>query len=191
MELQIVSAQQKRAYFDWWLQEKQQQLEERRMSVQKQMERQQQVAFVQSGYSVLTQLGVVDARDKIACGDLVRRILKEKASTESVGSVALVTAGATLPNDLTVPTPECDPLHRGEEISTHSVAARLNVRIPRGKEIQVGKAVKALYAARYGGDAASRIPKRNVPFRGQISAENTYWQRDVNLMEQAVLEFVN
>jgi hypothetical protein len=51
------------------------------MAVQKQLElqegerRQQQAAFVQNGYSVLTQLGVVDARDKITCGDLVRRIL--------------------------------------------------------------------------------------------------------------------
>jgi hypothetical protein len=192
MELQIASTEQKIAYFDWWLQEKQQQLEERRMSVQKQVEqqeaerRQQQVAFVQNGYSVLAQLGVVDARDKIVCGDLVRLILQEKASTTSGSSLALMQAGATPPDDLTVPTPECDPVHRGEELSMHSVAARLKVRIPRGKEGQVGKAIKALYAARYGDDAASRIPKRNVPFHGKIFAENTYWQRDVDLLEQAV-----
>ena len=71
MELQIASTEQKSAYFDWRLQEKQQQLEKRRMSVQKQLEQQegeihqQQVVFVQNGYSVLAQLGVVDASDKI------------------------------------------------------------------------------------------------------------------------------
>jgi hypothetical protein len=192
MELQIASKEQKSAYFEWWLQEKQQQLEERRMSVQKLVEqqegerRQQQVAFVQNGYSVLAQLGVVDARDGITCGDLVRRILQEKASTETTGSVTLITAGALPPDDLSIPTPECDPVHRGKEISMHSVAARLNARIPQGKEGQVGKAIKALYAARYGADAASRIPKRDVPFHGKIFAENTYWQRDVDLLEQAV-----
>jgi hypothetical protein len=68
----------------------------------------------------------------------------------------------------------------------YSVAARLNLRIPRGKQGHAGKAIKALYAARYDGHAAaSRIHKRNVPFRGKIFAENTYWLRDVDLMEQA------
>jgi hypothetical protein len=68
----------------------------------------------------------------------------------------------------------------------HSVAARLNACIPQGKEGLVGKAIKKLYTAKYGADAASRIPRRSVPFRGQIYAENTYWQRDVDLVEQAV-----
>ena len=59
----------------------------------------------------------------------------------------------------------------------HSVACRLGVRIPRGKEGLVGKAIKKLYESKYGEGAASRIPKRNVPFKGQIFAENAYWQR--------------
>lgn len=72
----------------------------------------------------------------------------------------------------------------------HSVAARLIARIPRGKEGLVGKTIKKLYTAKYGADAAARKPKRNVPFNGQIYAENTYWQRDVELVEQAVVEAV-
>jgi hypothetical protein len=72
----------------------------------------------------------------------------------------------------------------------HSVAARLNAHIPQGKEGLVGKAIRKLYAARYSADAASRLPKRNVPFHGKIFAENTYWQRDVDLVEQAVVEAV-
>jgi hypothetical protein len=197
VELQIASTEQKSAYFELWMQEKQQQLEERRLCVQKQIEqregerRQRQVAFVQSGYDVLAQLGVADARDKIACGDLVRRILQEKSHTDSNSSTALARSDAsTSADDLSVPTPECSPLHRGDEISMHSVAARLNVRIPRGTESQIGKAIKKLYAAKYGDSAASRIPKRNVPFRGQIFAENTYWQRDVELLERAILSVV-
>jgi hypothetical protein len=186
LALQIATAAQKSAYFDFWLQERQQQLEERRLSVQQQM-LQQEVAFVQSGYDLLAGLGVADARDKIACGDLVRRMLQQEshAQSSSSSSTALVP-----PDDLSVPTPECDPVHRGAEISMHSVAARLNLRIPSGKESQVGKAIKRMYAVKYGQAAASRIPKRDVPFRGQIFAENTYWQRDVELVEQAILEIL-
>ena len=194
MELRIASAQQKSAYFDLWLQEKQQQLEERHMLVRQQQlqneeaRRKSQVAFVKCGYELLTGLGVADARDKIACGDVVRRILLQDShaqSSSSSSSTALVA-----PDDLSVPTPECNPVHRGEEISMHSVATRLSQRIPPGKESQVGKAIKRLYAIKYDEAAASRIPKRNVPFRGQIFAENTYWQRDVELVEQAILEVV-
>lgn len=187
VELQIASTEQKRAYFELWLQEQQLQVEERRMCVQKQMDekRQRQVAFVQSGYDVLTQLGVADARDKITCGDIVRRILQVKSHSESTSSTALV-----VPDEPSVPTPDCDSQHRGDEISMHSVACRLGVRIPRGKEGQVGKAIKRLYAIKYGEGAASRIPKRNVPFHGQIFAENTYWQRDVELLEQAIVSVV-
>lgn len=197
VELQIASTEQKSAYFELWMHEKQQQLEERRLCVQKQIEqreeerRQRQVAFIQSGYDVLTQLGVADARDKIACGDLVRRILQEKSHPDSNSSTALARSDAsTSADDLSVPTSECNSLHRGDEISMHSVAARLNVRIPGGTESQIGKAIKKLYAAKYGDSAASRIPKRNVPFRGQVFAENTYWQRDVELMERAILSVV-
>jgi hypothetical protein len=187
VELQIATTEQKCAYFGLWLQEQQLQLEERRMCVQKQMDekRQRQVAFVQSGYDVLTQLGVADARDKIACGDIVRRLLQVKSYSETTSSTALVVS-----DDPSVPTPECDPQHRGEEISMHSVACRLGVRTPRGKEGLVGKAIKKLYASKYGEGAASRITKRNVPFKGQIFAENAYWQRDVELVEQAILSVV-
>jgi hypothetical protein len=196
VELQIASTEQQCAYFELWLQEKQQQLEERRLCVHKQMEqqegerRQRQVAFVQSGYDLLTQLGVADARDKITCGDIVRRILQEKSHTDSNNSIALLLSDAKSADDLSLPTPDCDPVHRGDEISMHSVATRLNVRVPPGKESQVGKAIKKLYAIKYGDGAASRIPKRNVPFHGQIFAENTYWQRDVGLLEQAILSVV-
>jgi hypothetical protein len=96
MELQIASTEQKSAYLDWWRPEKQQLQEERRMSVQRQMELQEgkkRTQVVQNEFSVLTQLGVVDARDKITCGDLVRRILQAKVCTESCGK--LTEAGST------------------------------------------------------------------------------------------------
>ena len=161
------------------------------MSVQKQVEqqegerRQQQVAFVQNGYSVLAQLGVVDARDKITCGDLVRRILQD-VSTESCSSLGFGQSRSNSSRRLDCSHTRVRSTAPGCRDSMHSVAARLKVRIPQGKQGQVGKAIKKLYAARYDDDASSRIPKRNVPFHGKIFAENTYWQRHVDLLEQAV-----
>jgi hypothetical protein len=201
VELQIATLEQKRTYIDMYLQEKQQtmdeRMQERQLQLQRQKEeyaiekRQRQVAFVEAGYNVLAHIGVSDARDKIMCSDLVRRVLQENTDTEIYSSdTTLVLAKAVPADDVTVPTPECDPVLRGGEISMHTVASNLKVRIPRGKEGQVGKAMKGLYAAKYGVNAASRIPKFNVPFNGQVYPENTYWQRDVELMEHAVRSVV-
>jgi hypothetical protein len=41
--------------------------------------RQRQVELVQSSYNVLAQLEVADARDRITCGDLVRRVLQDRS----------------------------------------------------------------------------------------------------------------
>ncbi|AAR26979.1 FirrV-1-P1 [Feldmannia irregularis virus a] len=56
------------------------------------------------------------------------------------------------------------------------------------KSGQVGKKMKALYSSRYGTVAASNIPKRATTFRGKPFAENTYYIRDKDLMEQAIRE---
>ena len=77
VELQVASAERRSAYYNLWLQDRQQQLEERRMRVRQQMQ-QQELAFAQSGYELLTGLSMADARDKIALGDVVRRILQKE-----------------------------------------------------------------------------------------------------------------
>ncbi|CAM9297677.1 unnamed protein product, partial [Ectocarpus sp. 13 AM-2016] len=67
------------------------------------------------------------------------------------------------------------------------VSTELGVRLG-GKTGLVGKRMKALYAERYGGVAASNIPKRQTIFMGRPYKENTYFSRDKDLMEQAIRE---
>ena len=96
-------------------------------------------------------------------------------------------SGETVPDDdPSVPTPMCHPAHRGAEIPMHSVASKNGIRIAAGTEGRVGRAIRRLYAERYGAQAAADIPKRNVPFRGKIFAANTYFERDEALVLQAL-----
>ncbi|CAN0242911.1 unnamed protein product [Phaeothamnion confervicola] len=171
-ELQLATAEQKSAFVDAWLQERQQ---KSRMELQ---EHQQQnaLSLVKTGFALLTEFGMTDERDKIACSDSVRRILMSTAPTSSTEMVY----------DPSIPTPLCHPLHRGVEISMHTLSYKYGIKIPTGKEGIVGKEMKKLYRARYGNEAAAAIPKRNVPFRGQIFPENTYYARDEALMREAL-----
>jgi hypothetical protein len=178
VELQLADPAQRSAYFDAWMQERQVQVQERAVR--------QQLGIVKEGVELLTMLGVADDRDKIACGDLVRRIM-QPTSADGYAN-ALVLRAPVPPDDPKVPTPDCLPMHRGEEISMHSVASSLGIRVTTGKEGIVGKAMKRLYAARYGNVAANNIPKRNIPYRGQVFAENTYWSRDKAMMADAILQ---
>lgn len=88
---------------------------------------------------------------------------------------------------ISVPTPECHSAVRGDEISIAMVSTQLCVGLGE-KAGQVGKKMKALYAARYGSVAAANIPKRTTIFRGKPFQENTYYARDKDLMEQAISE---
>jgi hypothetical protein len=169
-ELQLATAEQRSSFFASWMHERQLALIDR--------EKTQQLALIKHGYDLLGSFGVADARDRIAFGDLVRRIVQPPAHD-----------GALMPvseDDPSIPTPLAHVSHRGPEISMHSVAAEIGVGIKAGTEGLIGKKVKALYASRYGAEAAAAIPKRNVPFRGKTFAENTYWKRDQGLMEEAI-----
>jgi hypothetical protein len=170
-ELQLASAEQRTTFFENWMRERQLAVADR--------EKAQQLALIKNGYDLLGSLGVADARDRIAFGDLVRRVVQPHAG-------ALVLTQPAGEDDRSVATPLVHDAHRGAEISMHSVAGKVGVLIRAGTEGLIGKSVKALYASRYGAAAAAAIPKRGVPFRGQIFAENTYWERDQDLMEQAI-----
>ena len=141
-------------------------------------EKAQQLVLIKNGFDLLGSLGVADARDRVAFGDLVRRVVQPPACDG-----ALVVARPVGEDDQSVATPLAHVAHRGPEISTYSVAAKVGVRVKAGTEGLIGKEVKALYARRY---SAAAILKRNVTFRGQIFAENTCLERDQDLMEQAI-----
>lgn len=179
VELQLANPAQKSAYFDVWMKEREMQaqvnIRERVMNTQ--------LNIVKQGVELLEKMGVADDRDRIACGDLIRRVMSAPGPSNSNAIMEEVPE-----DDPAVPTPECHPAHRGHEISMHSIASELGVRIPRGKEGLVGKAMKRLYAEKYGLMAAHRIPKRNVPYHGQIFPENCYWSRDEGIVKAAIRE---
>lgn len=53
---------------------------------------------------------------------------------------------------------------------------------------QVGKRMKALYIAQYGGVAGDNIPKRTTRLNGKVFFEKVYFSRDRGMMEQAIRE---
>ena len=186
VQLQLASVEQKSAYFNLWMQE---QREKQRMLVQKaeHEQKQTQITIIQSGYQALTAFGVADARDKIAFADMVRRVTQSASRTEmSACSTAIVAAEPVPADDITIPTPDCHPVHRGTEISMHSVAAKYGLRIRAGTEGTIGKLMKTKYVQKYGEQAGKNIPKREVPFKGRIYAENTYYSRDESMMRDAI-----
>ena len=176
VELQLADTQQKSAYFEEWVC--------RTRAEARQRARAQDVVFYKDAYEALTSISAADDRTKIAFSDLIRRAVQQPS--QDVTQRALVTLEPVPEDDLTVPTPNCHPAHRGEEISMHSVASKYRLRISAGKESLVGKRMKALYAQKYSEAAADNLPKRNVPFRGKVFAENCYWSRDEQLMRSAI-----
>ncbi|KAG5190875.1 hypothetical protein JKP88DRAFT_175123 [Tribonema minus] len=169
-ELQLATPEQRTLFVTSWMHGRRLALIDR--------EKTQQLALIITNEC----FGVADARDRVAFGDLVRHVVQPPAHDDG----ALIVARPMSEDDPSVATPLAQVAHRGPEISMHSIAAEMGVRIKAGTECLIRKKVKALYAIKYGTAAAAAIPKRNVPFRGKVFAENTYWKRDQDLMEEAI-----
>lgn len=84
-----------------------------------------------------------------------------------------------------IPTPQCSPEVRGEEVSIAMIATEMGVSVS-GRGGLIGKKLKALYTERYGVNAANELPKRSVIYGGRPYLENTYFRRDKDLVERAV-----
>ncbi|KAG5186211.1 hypothetical protein JKP88DRAFT_156894 [Tribonema minus] len=169
LELALANETQKSAYFEARMRE------EAAIATKK-----ARAQFAVEGYELLRSMGAADHRDCITFSDAVRRAVTDG------GGAAVVEARALAADDPTIPTPQCDPFYRGEEISMHTVAHEMRVKIPEQGEGRIGKRMKALYTERYGDAAAANIPTRNIEFRGQIWPANSYWARDADLMKRAV-----
>ncbi|CAM9091268.1 unnamed protein product, partial [Laminaria digitata] len=51
---------------------------------------------------------------------------------------------------------------------------------------QVGKVLKRLFSNRYGVEAGLNIPKRHTTFRGEPFEDRTYYERDADLIQEAI-----
>lgn len=158
-----------------------------------------EVSLVMTLKEAFEQIRPLDSRGEIELGDRIfdiqhrafRRVsgVADPATTEPVDAMVVATPAAAAPTDpgTSVPTPECHAAVRGDEISIAMVSTELGVSLGE-KAGQVGKRMKALYSERYGSVAAANIPKRATIFRGKPFAENTYYSRDKDLMQQAISE---
>jgi len=164
-----------------------------------------EVSLVMSLKDAFEQIRPLEPRDRIELcdrlSDIQRRafrslevppaITSSSSVNSPVNAVALAApARASSTNQQQdpghdIPTPQCSRGVRGEEVSIAMIANEMKVSI-RGRGGLVGKKLKALYAERYGQNAANAIPKRSTVYLGRPYQENMYFARDKDLVERAI-----
>lgn len=144
---------------DLIIKERQAALEERKAAL-KQRVREKNLEFQIKRMAYIEEhLGGLDDRDKIYFKDLV-------VKCNDAGYAAIQNS-----------TDE-----RGGEISIALVCQELGIN-PKDKSPQIGKVLATMWRARYPGQ---EIPKRRTTYRGRPYNENTYYDRDRDLVEKAI-----
>ncbi|CAN0423497.1 unnamed protein product [Scytosiphon promiscuus] len=140
-----------------------------------------------------------DERDEIEFADRIKDVQRRAARADTLVTAAPIDVSATLlavaapvqdttidpATGLLVATPMCAANVRGRETSIPNEAAKLGIAVGE-KAGQVGKVIKRMYTGRYGQQAGRNIPKRQTTFRGKPFQENTYYNRDSDLIQSAI-----
>ena len=145
-----------------------------------------EVCLVMSLKDALEKIRPLEPRDRIELCDRLTEI-QQRAFRGLKAPRPAITQQQDPGQD--IPTPLCSLGVRGEEISIAMIATELGVSI-RGRGGLIGKKLKALYAERYGQNAANKIPKRPVIYAGRPYHENCYWRRDRDLVERAITSVI-
>ena len=144
----------------------------------------------------LESLGHFAPRDKIEFADRIKDIQRrasraiasapaDNADNAAISVARPVDDSIDPETGLLIATPKCSESVRGPETSICLEAAKMGIKVGE-KAGRVGKVVKGLYAERYGDEAGRNIPKRNTTFRGKPFPENSYWERDSDLIQLAI-----
>lgn len=159
-----------------------------------------EVSLVMSLKEAFEQIRPLEPRDRIELCDRISDIQRRtfRSLEESSRPVAAITSSSSANSSALaapastqrdpghdIPTPQCSRGVRGNEISIPMIANEMKVSI-RGRGGLVGKKLKALYAERYGQNAANNIPKRATVYLGRPYQENMYFARDKDLVERAI-----
>lgn len=156
-----------------------------------------EVSLVMSLKDAFEQIRPLEPRQKIELSDILGDIQSRAfRSTEEVPVITNSSVNSPVVNAVAlaapqrdpghdIPTPQCSRGVRGEEVSIAMIATEIGVSV-RGRGGLVGKKLKALYAERYGQNAANEIPKRAVIYAGRPYHELSYWRRDKDLVERAI-----
>ena len=138
--------------------------------------------LVQS-YRALQDLGVhLDGRTLIELRDSVAILSRQDVVVNNAVAVA-----TPLLQDSSMPTHELGAEHRGKETGIVLVSSKIGVRVPSNMSGVVGKMMKKLYIKKYelAADFKGFI-KRETLFNGRPGPENTYYERDEDIIEEAI-----
>ncbi|CAM9748500.1 unnamed protein product, partial [Ectocarpus sp. 12 AP-2014] len=140
--------------------------------------------LVQS-YRELKDLGVhLDGRTLIELRDNVTILSRQDVVVNNAVAVA-----TPLLQDSSTPTHELTAEHRGKETGIVIVSNKIGVKVPQAMSGVVGKLMKKLYIKKYDLAADFRgFIKRQTLFSGRPVDENTYYERDEDIIEEAIRE---
>ncbi|CAB1098112.1 unnamed protein product [Ectocarpus sp. CCAP 1310/34] len=161
-----------------------------------------EISLVMSLKEAFEKIQPLEPRQKIELSDRLSDVQKRyfrggEESAMPVRDVRAITSSSTPAENAVVvatavdpghgtPTPNCSRDVRGAEVSIAMIATEMGVSVG-GRGGLVGKNIKALYAERYGQNAANNIPKRkNTVYQGRPFKENMYFTRDRDLVERAI-----
>lgn len=120
--------------------------------------------------------------DRINGADLVRRANNQtRVPTQPIASSSSQLAVAVPVTSMEI-TAQAATL--GAEISIPYVCSKYKLRLSSNRHGSVGKEMARLMRIRYGSDFVN--PKRSAPFQGKIIQENAYWEKDEDLLVQAI-----
>jgi len=133
-------------------------------------------------------------RDEIEFGDRIKdvqRRVRSKMLTTGTADNSTICVARPVDNSIDKSTGKliakrkCSGSVRGPETSICNEAAKMGLNV-REKAGQVGKVLKRFYSDRYVVEASLNIPKRHTIFKGKPFEERTYYERDADLIQQAI-----
>lgn len=162
-------------------------LERERQALQQQQQdlKRQRVEDLVGRYTSLREIGVdLDPRTMIELRDDVSLLTKRELAfegCETQGTAICVT------QDPRTPTHVLGQQERGHETGIVVVAAKMGVRVPPGMSGSIGKLMKSLYKKKYDLPADwDGFVKRQTLFHGRPVQENCYYERDEDVVMEAI-----
>ncbi|CAB1105060.1 unnamed protein product [Ectocarpus sp. CCAP 1310/34] len=138
--------------------------------------------MVQS-YRALQDLGVLlDGRTLIELRDNVTILSRQDVMVNNAVAIA-----APLLHDSTTPTHELGADQRGKETGIVVVSSKIGIRVPQNMSGTVGKMMKQMYIRKYElAPDFSGFARRQTLFNGRPILENLYFERDEDIIEEAI-----
>lgn len=138
-------------------------------------------------YKSLRDLGAeLDDRILIELRDNVTILERQDVAVNAAVAIA-----TPLIQDSTTPTHSLGSAERGQETGIVVVSSKIGIRVPQPMSGTVGKRMKALYIKKYSLPVHwNAFIKRQTLFNGRPILENVYYERDEDVIEQAIRDIM-